>query len=112
VNLALLLYVIIYRITVTKSNVFVVFSRIGGMLLNFNCALVIVLMLKQTILVIRTNEFLRKLIPIDDHIDFHKIVGRVIAGLATLHTIAHMVNFGRLPGKINLRNYKKIFSYV
>ncbi|CAF1400176.1 unnamed protein product [Adineta steineri] len=96
INLALLLYVVIYRITVTKSNIFVIFARIGGLLLNFNCALVIVLMLKQTILIIRTNTFLRKLIPVDDHIDFHKVVGRVIAALAILHTIAHMINFGRL----------------
>jgi hypothetical protein len=74
------------------------------MLLNFNCALVIVLMLKRTILLIRTNKFLRKLIPVDDHIDFHKIVGRVIAGLAILHTIAHMANFGRLDGMKNFLN--------
>ena len=103
INLVLLLYVIIYRVVVTKSHIFVVFARIGGMLLNFNCALVIVLMLKHIILVIRTIKFLRKIIPVDDHIDFHKVVGRVIAGLAILHTIAHMVNFGRLTGK------KKIF---
>ncbi|CAF1133458.1 unnamed protein product [Adineta steineri] len=96
INLALLLYVVIYRSTVTKSNILVVFARIGGMLLNFNCAFIIVLMLKQTILLIRTNTFLRKLIPVDDHIDFHKVVGRVITGLAILHTIAHMANFGRM----------------
>ncbi|CAF1211376.1 unnamed protein product [Adineta ricciae] len=96
INLALLLYVVIYRSTVTKSNGFVVFARIGGMLLNFNCALIIVLMLKQTILLIRSNKLLRKLIPVDDHIDFHKVVGRVITGLAILHTIAHMANFGTM----------------
>ncbi|CAF1196565.1 unnamed protein product [Adineta ricciae] len=92
----LAIYVIIYRITVTRSHAFVVVARIGGMLLNFNCALVITLMLKQTILIIRTNSFLRKIIPVDDHIDFHKIVGRFIAVLSIVHTIAHMANFGRL----------------
>jgi len=55
-------------------------------------------MLKQTISLIRTNTLLRKLIPVDDHIDFHRVVGRVIAGLAILHTISHMGNFGRLTG--------------
>jgi Ca2+-binding EF-hand superfamily protein len=99
VNLALCLYVIIYRAAVTKANVLVVFARIGGMLLNFNCAFIIVLMLKQTILLIRSNVLIRKLIPVDDHIDFHKVVGRVIAGLAILHTIAHMANFGRMTGR-------------
>ncbi|UJR09322.1 hypothetical protein I4U23_013565 [Adineta vaga] len=97
INLALTIYVIIYRVSVTKSHAFVVLARIGGMLLNFNCALIITLMLKHTILVIRTNSFLRKIIPVDDHIDFHKVVGRVIGALAILHTVAHMINFGRLP---------------
>ena len=101
INFALLLYVVIYRAAVNNSHVLVVFARIGGMLLNFNCAFIIVLMLKQTILLIRMNNFLRKLIPVDDHIDFHRVVGRVIAGLAILHTIAHMANFGRLKGKEN-----------
>lgn len=99
VNLALLLYVIIYRSVVTKSHVLVVIARSGGMLLNFNCACIFALMLKQTILLIRTNKFLRKIIPVDDHIDFHKVVGRMIAILAIIHTIAHMSNFGRLTGQ-------------
>ena len=97
-NIALSLYVIIYRVVTLKDHVLVVFARIGGMLLNFNCALIIVLMLKRTILLIRTNKLLRKLIPVDDYIDFHRLVGRVIAALAVMHTIAHMANFGRLDG--------------
>ena len=95
---------IIFRSAVVKANVLVVFARIGGMLLNFNCALVIVLMLKRTILLIRTNTFMRKLLPVDDHIDFHRVVGRVIAGLAILHAIAHMANFGRLSGDYKILN--------
>lgn len=99
INLALSLYVIIYRSVVTKSHVLVVIARIGGMLLNFNCALVFALMLKRTILLIRTYKLPRKIIPVDDHIDFHKVVGRVIGVLAIIHTIAHMSNFGRLTGE-------------
>ncbi|CAF3931944.1 unnamed protein product [Adineta steineri] len=65
------------------------------MLLNFNCTLVIILMLKYTILMLRMNKDLRKWIPLDDHIDFHKFVGRFITVLAIFHTISHMANFGR-----------------
>ena len=111
VNLALAIYVIIYRITVTRSHAFVVVARIGGMLLNFNCALVITLMLKQTILVIRTNSFLRKIIPVDDHIDFHKVVGRFIAVLSIVHTIAHMANFGRLTGTNTLSQEERSSNF-
>ena len=112
INFALMLYVIIYRAGVLHQHVFVVIARIGGMLLNFNCALVIVLMLKHTILIIRTIKFLRKLLPVDDHIDFHKMVGRIIAALSILHTIGHMANFARSTGR-NSRNsqYKSILFY-
>ena len=98
INLGLTMYVIIYRTIVLKSNVFVVFARIAGMLLNFNCLFVIILMLKQTILLIRTIG-LHKLLPIDDHIDFHKFVGRFIAVLSVFHSIAHAINFGLEKGK-------------
>jgi hypothetical protein len=99
-NLALLLYVIIYRAVIMKANVLVVIARSGGMLLNFNCACIITLMLKQTILLVRTNTLLRKILPVDDHIDFHKAVGRVIGVLSIIHTIGHMSNFGRLTGTL------------
>ncbi|CAF4424295.1 unnamed protein product, partial [Rotaria magnacalcarata] len=95
INLGLLLFVAIYRGDIQNHHVLIVFARICGMLLNFNCAFVIVLMLKKTILLIRTNTVLRKLIPVDDHIDFHKVVGRAIAVLAIIHTIAHIANFAR-----------------
>ena len=99
VNLALILYVVIYQSTVTKSSALAVIARASGMLMNFNCAFVIVLMLKQSILIIRTVKWLRKWIPVDDHIDFHRFVGRVIAVLALIHTIAHMSNFITMNGK-------------
>ena len=100
-NLGLALYVIIYRTVVSKANVFIVCARTSGMLLNFNGSLVVVLMLKQTILLIRTTA-LHKFLPIDDHISFHKFVGRFIAGLSVFHAIAHMINFGKLKGQSTL----------
>ncbi|CAF4737076.1 unnamed protein product [Rotaria socialis] len=94
INLGLVIYVIWYRTVKVKSNVPIIFARIFGMLLNFNCTFIIVLMLKQTILIIRSNKFLRKCIPVDDHIDFHKVVGRIIVVFSILHTVAHVVNVG------------------
>lgn len=99
-NLGLMVYVIIYRAVVQNASVFVVIARIGGMLLNFNCALIIVLMLRRTILIIRTTP-LHKILSIDDHIDFHKFVGRFIGVLSIVHTIAHAINFVRLKGEYN-----------
>jgi hypothetical protein len=93
VNIGLTLYVIIYRSITNKDGVFLVFARVGGILLNFNSVLIVVLMLKQTILYIRSNRVLRRCIPVDEHIDFHKFVGRFMTALAILHTIAHIINF-------------------
>ena len=98
-SLALTLYVVLYRVVTVKFGVLEVIARASGMLMNFNCACVIVLMLKQTILIIRTVKWLRKWIPVDDHIDFHRFVGRVIAVLTLIHTIAHMSNFITMNGK-------------
>ncbi|CAF4486135.1 unnamed protein product [Rotaria socialis] len=76
-----------------RYNRLVLLARICGLLLNFNCSFIIALMLRQTIVFIRSHRLLRKLIPVDDHIDFHRVVGRFIAILSTLHTIAHIANF-------------------
>lgn len=88
------MWVCVQRAAIEKRPVFLVLARIGGMLLNWNCAVVIALMLKRIILLIRSVKYLRKLVPVDDHIDFHKFVGCVIAFFAIEHTIAHMINFG------------------
>ncbi len=98
-NLGLALYVIIYRSTVEKKSVLAIFARTSGMLLNFNCTFVIVLMLKQTILYIRSNKWLRRCIPVEDHIDSHKSVARFIVVLAIIHAIAHMIDFSENPSK-------------
>jgi hypothetical protein len=99
VNLALALYVIIYRSAVLKDSVFVTCARAAGMLLNFNCTLIIVVMLKQTILFIRSKNYLRQWIPVDSYVDFHKFVGRFILVLFVLHVVPHMINFGQHSGE-------------
>lgn len=119
INLALIIYVIIYRAYQQKAYVFVVIARIGGILLDFNCALVIALMLKRTILIMRSTKILRKFLPIDDHIDFHRIVGRFIGVLAIVHTAGHIANFihldksGMQPRKkLSLIYYLYALNYV
>lgn len=95
-----MIYVIFYKAPKYNYTPVVIVARIGGILLNFNCALIIVLMLRHTASYIRMNTFLRKWIPVDDHIGAHRFVGYVIIVLSIVHTIAHMANFGTLKGKI------------
>ncbi|CAF1361000.1 unnamed protein product [Rotaria magnacalcarata] len=95
-NISLVIWVCIYRAYQQQLHVSLVLARIGGILLDFNSALMVTLMLKRTILILRSIEFIRKIIPLDDHIDFHKIIGRFIALLIILHASGHVAHFALL----------------
>uniref|UniRef100_A0A1B0CH89 EF-hand domain-containing protein n=2 Tax=Lutzomyia longipalpis TaxID=7200 RepID=A0A1B0CH89_LUTLO len=75
-----------------ESNGFVILARACGQCLNFNCAWVLVLMLRHTITFLRTRG-LGALIPLDHHIYLHKLTGVLIASFSLLHTIMHLFNF-------------------
>lgn len=63
-----------------------------GQCLNFNCAFVLVLMLRQCITFLRTRGF-GAFLPLDNHIYIHKLTGVVIAAFSLVHTIMHLLNF-------------------
>ena len=93
VTIALFIFVIIYRISI-DTHWLEVIARICGMQLNFNCMLMIVLMLRHTARIIRTSPILRTFIPVDDTISIHKMVGRWIVVLVVIHALFHMIYFG------------------
>ncbi|KAM8996987.1 NADPH oxidase 5-like [Ara ararauna] len=70
-------------------------ARGCGRCLSFNCALLAVLMLRRCLTWLRATP-LAKVLPLDQHILFHQIVGYVVLVLAATHTGAHVVNFSRL----------------
>lgn len=76
------------------SNIFVIFARACGQCLNFNCAWVLVLMLRQTLTFLRTRGW-TAFLPIDHHIYLHKLTGGLIAAYSLVHTIMHLVNFSK-----------------
>ncbi|CAF1484487.1 unnamed protein product, partial [Didymodactylos carnosus] len=88
-------YTVIYEVHKEDMHPLIVIAKICAMLLSFNCSLIIVLMLKQIITLIRCS-YLRYILPVDCHIDFHRIVGRYILVLAVIHAISHMVHFSIL----------------
>jgi hypothetical protein len=92
--IALIIYVIIYRVAVLGNNtVWQVFARIGGMLVNFNYAVAISLMLKQTMTIIRRLYYIRLFIPVDDHIDAHRFVGTILFISAMIHSLGYSIYF-------------------
>jgi hypothetical protein len=85
---------IIYRVfTLKNETIWYMIARVSGILINFNFAVAISLMLKQTMTIIRRIYYLRLLIPVDDHIDAHRLVGTMLSISALTHTIGHTVQF-------------------
>ena len=68
-------------------------NDLGGML-NFNCALMLVLMLRKHITWLRSKGA-SVILPLDHHIDIHKTIGIIIIVETFLHTAAHLAYLGR-----------------
>ena len=91
INAALMIWVGIER---APMGVYVVLARIHGMCLNLNCTFILVLMLKMCLTWVRSTWF-RKILPIDDNIMFHKLVGYFIAYLSFGHTVGHVGSYSK-----------------
>ncbi|CAM4881287.1 unnamed protein product [Rotaria socialis] len=71
------------------AHFFIVIARLNGGMLNFNCALMLVLMLRKHITWIRSKGG-SVLLPLDHHIDIHKTIGIIIMIETFLHAAAHL----------------------
>uniref|UniRef100_A0A672ZJ43 NADPH oxidase, EF-hand calcium binding domain 5 n=1 Tax=Sphaeramia orbicularis TaxID=375764 RepID=A0A672ZJ43_9TELE len=71
-----------------------------GQCLNFNCTFVMVLMLRRCLTWLRATWVVR-ILPLDQNILLHQIVGYAILCYTLVHTTAHVFNFG-----INLHLFK------
>ncbi|KAM6409443.1 NADPH oxidase 5-like [Rhynochetos jubatus] len=67
-------------------------ARGCGQCLNFNCAFLAVPMLRRCLTWLRATP-MAEVLPLDQHIVFHQLVGYVVLGLAAVHTGAHIANF-------------------
>ncbi|XP_029952159.1 LOW QUALITY PROTEIN: NADPH oxidase 5 [Salarias fasciatus] len=77
-----------------------------GQCLNFNCTFVMVLMLRRCLTWLRATWVVRVL-PLDQNILLHQIVGYCILCFTLVHTTAHVFNFARLAqrGPFTLLEY-------
>ena len=76
------------------SNVAIIIARGMGMCLNFNGAFIIVFMLRNLITWLR-ETWVSAILPFDDSIFLHKLVGYVLTVQAIVHTICHIINAGK-----------------
>ncbi|CAF1235032.1 unnamed protein product, partial [Didymodactylos carnosus] len=85
-------YTMIYVVHQQNMNPSIVTAKISAILLSFNAILMIILMLKRTITLVRSS-YLRYVLPVGYHIDFHRWIGRYILVLAFIHALSHMIDF-------------------
>ncbi|XP_069102288.1 NADPH oxidase 5-like isoform X2 [Argopecten irradians] len=74
-----------------NSNGFIIAARICGMNLNFNCMFILVLMLRKSITYLLMTKIAR-ILPLEQNILFHKMVGWMIGFYSVVHTLAHVGN--------------------
>lgn len=88
VNIVLMGYAgYLYR----ESNGFLITARVCGLPLNFNCMLILMLMMRKSLTYLRLT-FWNNFLPLDHNILFHKRVGIIIFILSIIHTGAHIGN--------------------
>uniref|UniRef100_A0A8D0H113 NADPH oxidase 5 n=1 Tax=Sphenodon punctatus TaxID=8508 RepID=A0A8D0H113_SPHPU len=77
------------------SSCWIMVAKGCGQCLNFNCTFVVVLMLRRCLMWLRAT-WVARVLPLDQNVVLHQLVGYAVAALAVVHTGAHMMNFGKL----------------
>jgi hypothetical protein len=67
-------------------------ARVGGILLSFNFAFSLFLVLRKLLTWLRNTKFGQICLPLDDFLDFHKYIGVFILLMSIMHTIGHCIN--------------------
>jgi len=83
------------------ANTYVLIARACGACINFNGALILVPVMRRLLTRVRSSRWLGKL-PVDDAIQFHRLVGHTLFGLSLVHAAAHLLNY-RLQGGVQQR---------
>ena len=93
----------------SDQAIFVIIARINGQSLNFNCSLILVLVLRKHFTWLRSKGSV-SFLPIDDFIDIHKKIGIVILVETILHTLAHLINLYNVCKANDLNYWNGLFT--
>ncbi|RWS11597.1 NADPH oxidase 5-like isoform X2 [Dinothrombium tinctorium] len=89
-------------------NVYTALAR-ASQCLNFNCAFILVLVLRKSITFLRSTELV-KFLPLDQHIYYHKLVGYFILFYSAIHTIMHCLNYWQISKITSISLYDILFT--
>lgn len=78
-------------LTYIDKSIWVIIARFFGASLNFNCSLILVLVLRKHFTWVRIGGG-NKVLPLDDFIEIHRRVGYIILVEGLIHTVAHFIN--------------------
>ncbi|XP_008410865.1 NADPH oxidase 5 isoform X2 [Poecilia reticulata] len=90
-NLMLFVAAMLYH---RKGGGWFMLAKGCGQCLNFNCTFVMVLMLRRCLTWLRATWVVR-ILPLDQNILLHQIVGYAILFFTLVHTAAHVINFAQ-----------------
>eukprot|EP01095_Lingulamoeba_sp_RSL-Kostka_P005666 TRINITY_DN170_c1_g2_i1.p1 TRINITY_DN170_c1_g2~~TRINITY_DN170_c1_g2_i1.p1 ORF type:complete len:545 (+),score=177.86 TRINITY_DN170_c1_g2_i1:137-1771(+) len=91
INVGLFIFWAVFN-GVAGANMFVVIAKGFGMMLNFNCALILLPVCRNIITALRATA-LNRWVPFDSNIMFHRRIAWVICYSAFGHGIAHYFNY-------------------
>nr|XP_020663797.1 NADPH oxidase 5 isoform X2 [Pogona vitticeps]XP_020663798.1 NADPH oxidase 5 isoform X2 [Pogona vitticeps]XP_020663799.1 NADPH oxidase 5 isoform X2 [Pogona vitticeps] len=75
-----------------SSGIWIVLAKGCGQCLNFNCAFIVLLTLRQCLTWLRAT-WVARVLPLDQNIILHQLMGYTVVILTIIHTGAHMANF-------------------
>ncbi|XP_066557302.1 NADPH oxidase 5 [Amia ocellicauda] len=91
------------------SGPWVMVARGCGQCLNFNCTFVMVLMLRRCLTWLRATWVVR-ILPLDQNVLLHQLVGYTIFGFTLGHTVAHIINFVVLSQRGDYRLWEYVLT--
>ncbi|XP_077866627.1 NADPH oxidase 5-like [Saccoglossus kowalevskii] len=92
-----------------QESWYIIVARACGQCLNFNCAFILILMLRQCLTFLRATR-LAHYLPLDQSITLHKMVGFVIAFCTLVHTVAHIGNIIAYHDLLGLKIWECLFT--
>ncbi|XP_043932309.1 NADPH oxidase 5 [Protopterus annectens] len=93
--------ILLFTLAAGQYQVFggwIMVARGCGRCLNLNCTLIVVLMFRRCLTWLRAT-WVARVLPLDQHVLLHQLVGYAIFAFSTVHTFAHTANFVNMVKK-------------
>ena len=87
-----ILLIVIQILYYLNSNKAILLARTCGILISFNMAFVLILISRRLSTWLRSTKFGQKCLPLDEFIQFHKLIGVFILILSIAHSAGHFIN--------------------